>query len=1261
MKRKVKIKSLPKAQYAGQPSMVLTPEQQDIWRANQNMFGTPPPQPITVPDYMGDFEQQMTQEAAQYAANPLMLIQTPQYSENFKNNYVPPAIPQIGKTKYSTPSTPQLVTPGSGFNDIRNQEQTLREGEVATNVAPNIAELQTPEMQQQGMAALSDAAGAFDMSSLSGLSNIPQGAGFVPFIQSGIFANLGNRVDEARRNADFKNRFLSDNMYASIPEGYSGNRGDYTLNQQIGLGFRPDEAVYGQFGKIAKYGGSMKRKIKITGLPQAAYGGTQNKASVDEMYPYNSNVRRAAYSDMLEGESQGEVRQYAEEVPREIANIEAEKGETIVKPNDEGLLNMYKIGGKRHYEGGTPLQANPNDFIFSDTKDMKIKDPDILESFGMQVQKKGRKGYTPAEISKKFNLNDPAIQKALNDPKADRIAKATAERMYDNNLSQLGKLALIQEGRKGFPQGAPDISMPYMQKAGMDPSMFMPDVMTPQDATFQMGKAQYGGAYERYLQAAKKEEADEAVQQQIEAEALRNKRNWENFTGANIKGPGGYLDYILNFIPSASNYLAFGNFEPYSETFDRYISQGNLPDNNVTRAVAQGADIIPTLGAANARTAAQSLNLLTKGTRSKLRPFVEDALEYASNKLPSLKSLKSKQQLYKELVEKYGSQVANQVEQALSIIGPVGTTAAIVASKVGIDKLSEDEKQMIEEDPTIVERFEKIEPVEITAKDTTPVQEDIRIQNTRQKLENPVIPTPQIEDRSLIDTNELEFYQKGGPVKRDLRVAKDKQTGKYAVYEVGKDGKAKKLFGTYVGDNTTPGGASESWVGGPEQLKKYITQLQEQGVDLSNVKTAKDFQSVLYNKTLEQNPGSIEKMWSDYGTTLELSKYPNLISKLNKIGVKTNKSNQGYTLDFSDLSDDQKKEAFNELEVLYDDDKIGARTLALDFDTPEPAPPVTPEPEPGLVPPVTPKDEIGTYKQPDIDLTTTTPAEPGKYYVQDLMNTALAAGDRLGLKKYLPYDTTLPQPVLMDPTFYDPSRELAATSEMANIGTRNVGQFTGPQSFNARFSGIQGNAAKNAANILGRYNNLNVGVANQFEQGNKSLINDFNIKNAIAKNDYFTKTVTANQQMDNAKRAAKNRTVGSATNAITNKAMTQVLNNMYPEFAIDPTVGGELVSRFSRNPFERNANYGQATNSMEAKRKQLQKMFPEAEPKTIDEKLLGNYLSTNNRRNRGYDSRADFLDMLAGVQSNRSGFGNRGMRRRRNPFMNSYNNPFGTY
>ena len=42
MKKKVRVKSLPKAQIGLQPSVVLTPEQKAIWYKNQNMFGNPP-------------------------------------------------------------------------------------------------------------------------------------------------------------------------------------------------------------------------------------------------------------------------------------------------------------------------------------------------------------------------------------------------------------------------------------------------------------------------------------------------------------------------------------------------------------------------------------------------------------------------------------------------------------------------------------------------------------------------------------------------------------------------------------------------------------------------------------------------------------------------------------------------------------------------------------------------------------------------------------------------------------------------------------------------------------------------------------------------------------------------------------------------------------------------------------------------------------------------------------------------------------------
>ena len=56
------------------------------------------------------------------------------------------------------------------------------------------------------------------------------------------------------------------------------------------------------------------------------------------------------------------------ESPRDEANIEAERGETIVGDLDgDGNLEHAKIGGKRHYQGGTPLNVPDGSFIFSDT------------------------------------------------------------------------------------------------------------------------------------------------------------------------------------------------------------------------------------------------------------------------------------------------------------------------------------------------------------------------------------------------------------------------------------------------------------------------------------------------------------------------------------------------------------------------------------------------------------------------------------------------------------------------------------------------------------------------------------------------------------------------------------------------------------------------------------------------------------------------------------------------------------------------------
>lgn len=151
---------------------------------------------------------------------------------------------------------------------------------------------------------------------------------------------------------------------------------------------------------------------------------------------------------------------------RAAANLEAEKGETVVTDLDNNNIpEHYKIGGKKHSEGGTPLNLPPKSFIFSDHKSMSIKG-DALKKFIPGTKKKS---MTPAQIAgmKQFDLSeDNAV---LKDENADAMAKATAERNIQSKLVKLGELAMEQEGKKDFEGGIPEIALPFLKRNGVTP------------------------------------------------------------------------------------------------------------------------------------------------------------------------------------------------------------------------------------------------------------------------------------------------------------------------------------------------------------------------------------------------------------------------------------------------------------------------------------------------------------------------------------------------------------------------------------------------------------------------------------------------------------------------------------------------------------------------------------------------------------------------------------------------------------------------
>jgi hypothetical protein len=157
-------------------------------------------------------------------------------------------------------------------------------------------------------------------------------------------------------------------------------------------------------------------------------------------------------------------------VPREEANIEVEGGESVIGDvNQDGVMELMHFVGKRHHEGGVPVNIPEGSFIYSDTKKLTIKDPEILEKiFNLPPRKKG---YTPAEISKKYDINQ--YVQILKDESIDEMTKRSAAEMLKKNKQKLGILAFIQESMKGFPDGIPTIAEEVLGSLGISAESIM--------------------------------------------------------------------------------------------------------------------------------------------------------------------------------------------------------------------------------------------------------------------------------------------------------------------------------------------------------------------------------------------------------------------------------------------------------------------------------------------------------------------------------------------------------------------------------------------------------------------------------------------------------------------------------------------------------------------------------------------------------------------------------------------------------------------
>ncbi len=838
----------------------------------------------------------------------------------------------------------------------------------------------------------------------------------------------------------------------------------------------------------------MLRRVKVKSLPKAKDGGVSYNQLAPMYMPNNMGLKPTEVRDSLTA------------VPREEANLEAEGGETALVPNVKGLPAHYKIKGNRHTEGGVPLNLPNDTFIFSDTRAMIIKDPDVLAEFG-EVKPK-----TPAQIAKKYDINK--YREILSDPDMDNRSKSTAERMISNYNIKLAKLATYQESMKGFDGGVPTVAMPYLADSGINPQDLLP-VKQQQAPQQQMLEE------EIYAEENPSEEEYEAEQDIPQAQF-----------------GGGRLGRRLRDFFRGSR-----QFDPTTGIYMNTDAQGRVTYVD-GRGVAMPANIALPQGFMTPGTVVGSTQTTGSGKKQKV----------------VTKTTASKAKVDPSKIKK----------------------ADDPNLKVG-DYYRDDEG--------------KLRKVTKVGYSKTPI-------GTTYSGPEDYKPTTKTIEQDVLEANVImEDLAKKGFAEKD-------KNGGWIIFSGAKDALSieDKDFLTKVASYNKAAGLKE--LGAPGFKISSQSQYQDNKRKTKNDTGFYGFadpQMLEYRYWQATNPkGTIE----DFKKMDDAAKVQNRKGMLalygydvEKLGDKVNDPAKLYTKEF--VTDPKAGlTARNELTFKgkdaktyrsADDAKIGLDHLD--------AYSLAPEYGNELIPEDTSEDiEIDEFEDPGV--TDQYEAEP---WLQDVIRTAGAFGDLNRIKKYTPWAPKL-NPYVPEPTFYDPTRELAAINEQVAIGTEGASAFAPAQAYNARQAQIQAQGAKTVADVLGRYNNLNVGQANQFDLTKANIYNQTNTANAeVAKNLYDQMTI-ANQQYDNAKAQARQELRQGYIDLITNQAQAQAMNETYGDhFIVDPSSGGYVKFTGKTKDLLPSSPYN---DQMVETFKSLREQLPEADDATLL-KLMGKNEPTN--------------------------------------------------
>ena len=807
----------------------------------------------------------------------------------------------------------------------------------------------------------------------------------------------------------------------------------------------------------------MYYKVKIKSLPKAKVGYQIDGSLANDVSSFgDSNTNFKDHSNI-------KVTKSITAVPRKDANLEAEGGETVIGNIDGSKIpSFFNIEGPRHTKGGVPLNLPDDSFIFSDTKAMMITDPVLLKMFNMPI-KKG--GYTPAEMSKKFDINK--YREILQDRNSDKIDINTAELMIKNYVIKLGALALAQESKKGFPQGIPKLSEPYMESNGISEEDLIPK------------KENLKGQQQSKNNNMPQEE--EEVEEEEEVTEMPN--------GEPIAQP---QEEMMRYGGMRRLRRAQEGMQQPSEE-EMMMMQQQAQQQQQPQQGGQDQQMM------------QIMQQVEQALQQGAKPE-ELAVELLQNQIAP----EEVAQIFVEL-----GMPQDQVQQLVM---------SVVQQMQGRQQQDPRQQQMSEEEMMAMQQQDpsQMQQAPMAAYGMSMGGYDM----------------PFYDDSYEMAYGGMPKYVTGGPGDTDPKKIKKSEynSDKYKDYTEKDKVKTKTTYNEISGKKEYTSDRAPSGGGKNPNLVADLCRNMKQPGSRHYGKTAEEVvayaglnkSAIVTLKACEQKATikSVDAVTYDEEETPPVKEETTTTENCQC----TKKDGTKYSVNKNPYFDSTKPEGEGNMPCEECDEE--------DVKTPE----------------CQCEDEsLEGYQPKDADgnCTCSPVKQPAQWWLQDNVNTMGAASDLASIKKYMPWEARvdLEEP---RPTFLDPTRELAAQSEQANIASQASASFAGPQGLGARNAATQGNAATQAANTLGNINNQNVNIANQFEGTQTGIRNQESMLNQQMANRVYDKNTIANQNFDNAKLQGRQNLRNAYNTGVTNKWKTDALNQMYPNYQTRPGIGGRV-------------------------------------------------------------------------------------------------------